>query len=98
MDGQSSTMCHLKVNFVFRPEIAQVLPSESLCHEIVFECRLLLVVPLFFLFLCFTGNLGKCQELLAMGAKVDIPDKDGFTAVYMAKSRGYKVGMNNLFA
>ena len=33
-----------------------------------------------------------------MGAKVDIPDKDGFTAVYMAKSRGYKVGMSNFYA
>ena len=98
MDGQSSTMRHLKVNFVFRPEIAQVLPSESLYLEIVFDCRLLLVVPLFFLFFCFIGNLGKCQELLAMGAKVDIPDNDGFTAAYMAKSRGYKVGMSNFYA
>ena len=33
-----------------------------------------------------------------MGAKVDIPDNDGFTAAYMAKSRGYKVGMSNFQA
>ena len=31
-----------------------------------------------------------------MGARVDIKDNDGFTAAYMAKSRGYKVGMSNL--
>ena len=53
------------------------------------------VSPLHYI-LCFTGNLGECKELLAMGARVDIKDNDGFTASYMAKSRGYKVGMSNL--
>ena len=49
-----------------------------------------------FSFLRLVGDLAKCQELVDLGAKVDIPDADGFTPVYIAKSRGYEVGMSNL--
>ena len=42
------------------------------------------------------GDLNKCKELLAMGAKVSIADEDGFTPAYIAESKGHKVGMSNL--
>ena len=44
MDGQSSTMRHLKVGIVFRLVIGKVLPMESLHLVIVFDCQFSIVV------------------------------------------------------